>query len=82
MDKNVYALLMEFLKNDALLGLGVVLIGAAVQLTSVGELLYAAVFFGIALITLGFRTYRKANHVINKTTEKLAEDITKEQQKT
>lgn len=61
-----YETLFAFLKNDALLGLGVVLVGVAVQLVTLQQYFYAAVFFCLAFFTLGLRTFRKADEVMKR----------------
>ena len=75
--KEVYELLQSFLKNDAMLGLGIVLIGSAVQLIAIQQYLYAVVFFVLAILTLGFRTFKKASYAVRGLEKKVTKTVKK-----
>lgn len=77
---DVKALVLEFLKTDALLALGALLMALGVNLFSLGEYVYSVVFFVLSGCFFVIRTLRKTEIKLRDaggtTNESIADTIT------
>lgn len=64
--QEVRSIFFEFVKNDALLALGILMIGMGVNLFSIGQYLFSALFLFMSFGVLFLRSMRKVERHIGK----------------